>query len=84
MKHLPLLFLVLSACATNRFAYNEAESCPGPQMSKDQMDSGAVRCRAMCSSYARDFASYDTDCRCRCAPAHGGYRPTKRTWTNET
>jgi hypothetical protein len=65
----------MSCATTSSTGYAEAESCPAA-MSEEQRDSGRVRCTAMCSSYARDFASFDDDCKCRCAPAvGGGYRP---------
>jgi hypothetical protein len=78
-----VLFVVLLSvgCATtsNPYAYNEMESCPSA-MSDEQHMSGVVRCRALCSSYARDFAEYTPDCKCWCAPASGpgGYRAKPR------
>lgn len=73
-----VVVLLWSACATgNRYAYAEMEACPA-SMSEGEHESGVVRCRAMCSSYARDFAEYDDHCNCRCAPGAngGGYRPS--------
>ena len=69
------------SCATtasNPHAYAEMEACPS-SMTDEQHQSGVVRCRALCSSYGRDFAEYRADCRCMCMPgagrANGGYRP---------
>ena len=80
MKYLFCAVLLTMACATvsdNPYAYNEMDSCPS-RMSDEQQYSGVVRCRAMCSSYGRDFAEYDAQCRCWCMPgmgkAGGGYR----------
>ncbi len=73
----PLLLSLSSlACATvkqNPYAYQELDSCPA-SMSEEQHYSGVVRCRAMCSSYARDFAEFTADCRCWCAPSSPGGR----------
>jgi len=69
--------LLLAACATvTSSSYEEMTQCPAA-MTEEQHASGVVRCTAMCSSYARDFAEYDsTDCKCRCMPAYGGgYKP---------
>ncbi len=67
------LSLLVSCASSARYAYEESESCP-VAMTEEQHESGVVRCRAMCSSYARDFAEFDAECKCRCAPPGGGYR----------
>jgi hypothetical protein len=79
MKLIAVVALLAVSCATtNPYAYDEADACP-PNMSEEQHESGVVRCRAMCSSYAREFAEFDAECKCRCAPATGGgYRPQVR------
>ena len=70
-----LALLAVSCATTPSTGYEELASCPAA-MDDEQRASGAVRCRAMCSSYARDFSSFDDDCKCRCMPAYGGgYRP---------
>ena len=76
MKLLSLAAVVLVSCATTgAYRYEESESCPA-NMDEKGHASGAVRCAAMCSSYARNFAEYTDDCKCFCAPASGsGYRP---------
>lgn len=72
MKSLLAGVVLLVSCASPaRYAYQETEMCPAV-MSEQEHNSGVVRCRAMCSSYARDFAEFGSDCRCRCAPAGGG------------
>jgi len=78
--------MLLVGCATtattNPYQYDELQQCP-VSMTEEQRSSGVVRCRAMCSSYGRDFDSYTDDCKCWCAPAHGGggKRPvTKAPW----
>lgn len=77
MKKMMVLVGLLMACATvpaNRYQYQEMQACPAV-MDDEMRESGAVRCRALCSSYAKDFASYDDDCKCRCkgGPSnHGG------------
>ncbi|TAL42474.1 MAG: hypothetical protein EPN91_08825 [Salinibacterium sp.] len=63
-----LALLLMLGCATVRSTYEESSECP-VVMTEEQHASGVVRCRALCSSYARDFSSYDTDCKCRCRPA---------------
>jgi hypothetical protein len=81
MRTLMLMLLTTAACATtsNPYSYEEMSSCP-PSMDAEEHQSGVVRCRAMCSSYAREFAEYDHECKCRCAPAAGGgYRPQAGT-----
>jgi len=73
MKRLLIILFSFASCAaTSRYSYEESPTCP-VQMTEEQHASGAVRCRAMCSSYGRDFASFDPDCKCRCAPAQGVY-----------
>lgn len=74
-----LLVLLTSCATTSRYAYEELDSCPA-RMTPEQRLSGVVRCRAMCSSYARDFAEFTDECGCFCAPApgQGGYRPQAR------
>lgn len=70
----PLLLSLSTGCATvkqNPYAYHELESCPA-SMTEEQHRSGVVRCRAMCSSYSRDFAEFTADCRCWCAPSSQG------------
>lgn len=77
MKTLAAFVLLSLSCATtsNPYSYEEMAQCP-PSMDEEQHESGVVRCRAMCSSYAREFAEFDHECKCRCAPpAGGGYRP---------
>lgn len=70
-----------AACATvSPYAYDEAAECPA-HMTSEGHESGVVRCRAMCSSYARDFADYTSDCKCWCAPASGSHRAAP-TYTN--
>lgn len=72
MKRL-LAVVALMSCAT--VPTHEEESCPSP-MSDSQAARGAMECRALCSSYARDFAAFASDCKCYCMPAKGsGYRP---------
>jgi hypothetical protein len=72
------LLLMVSCARVNKYAYEELDGCPAP-MSEEQHESGVVRCRALCSSYARDFAEFDADCKCRCAPSGGGgYRAKPR------
>lgn len=96
MKKLILtLFLAVSACATTQAStnpndYQESQTCP-TVMSEEGHLSGVVRCRAMCSSYARDFAEYTDDCKCWCAPAGGaskGYgtpqRPNQNGYNNQS
>lgn len=65
MKLLP--FLLLLACATT--PYRETEECPS-HMTQSEHASGAVRCRAECSSWGRDFEDYRLDCACVCKPKH--------------
>lgn len=80
MRALILAAFLLVGCATapTPYGYEEMSSCPAA-MDAEQKESGVVRCRAMCSSYARDFATYDDDCKCRCAPQfQGGYRPQQK------
>lgn len=78
MKKLLLSVALLMSCAASQYAFHEAETCP-VSMTEDQKASGRVRCAALCSSYARDFASFDDDCKCRCAPQFGGgYRPNAK------
>jgi hypothetical protein len=81
MKYLLGSLLLLSCAPTNRYAYAEMDACPAP-MSEEQHESGVVRCRAMCSSYARDFGEFDSDCKCRCGPSGGGQyqKPSQKTW----
>jgi hypothetical protein len=65
--------LAVCSCATtkqNQYAYEEMDSCPS-QMTEQQHYSGVVRCRALCSSYARDFVQFGDDCKCFCAPPGG-------------
>lgn len=72
MKKL-IAVLMLASCATvgpNPYAYEEAASCPRG-MTEDEHLSGTVRCRALCSSYGRDFDQYGKDCRCFCRPSAG-------------
>lgn len=90
MKNLILAVFLLAGCATVGQGGYEAEQCPAV-MTPAQKESGVVRCRAMCSSYARDFSSFDDDCKCRCKPAvGGGYRPQEqfkvkqKSFSNET
>lgn len=89
MKKLLVLVGLLLGCATVGHGYAEMDQCPA-LMTEEQRESGIVRCRSMCSSYARDFAEFDAECKCRCAPATGGgYRPKQqfkvpRQRTNET
>lgn len=72
MKKLFLAVLVITSCATNQYAFSELNSCPAV-MDSQQYQSGVVRCRAECSSYARDFYLYsEKDCKCYCQPAMGG------------
>ena len=84
MKYIVLSSLLALSCATvkqNPYAYEEMDSCPA-SMDEQQHLSGVVRCRAMCSSYGRDFAEYGGDCRCYCAPASPVFRqpaPQKRS-----
>jgi hypothetical protein len=83
---LALLSMLLSCASSNQYAYSEMDSCPS-SMTEEQHESGVVRCRAMCSSYARDFAEFDAECKCRCAPGAGagGYRAKpkqSRPWTD--
>jgi hypothetical protein len=41
-------------------------------MTAEEHASGVVRCRAMCSSYARDFDNYSAaTCKCFCKPERG-------------
>lgn len=75
MRRLIAVLAFLSCATVAPSTYEEADACPVP-MTEEQRASGAVRCRAMCSSYARDFAAFEDDCKCRCQPARGGgYRP---------
>ena len=75
MKKILIMLCLVSACATvgsntNPYAYEEAPSCPA-RMDSQQFESGLVRCRALCSSYARDVDRFDKDCKCYCKPARG-------------
>lgn len=68
-----LALSLLSGCATTSYA--ELDQCPAV-MDEEQKASGVVRCRAMCSSYNRDFDSFGDDCHCNCASKVGSsYRP---------
>lgn len=71
-----LVAVLLVSCAAGPYAWRESESCPSP-MTEEEHASGAVRCRAMCSSYGRDVVRFDDACRCYCAPA-GGYAPQQK------
>jgi hypothetical protein len=65
--------LLLVACATaipNPYAHNELVECPA-QMTREQAESGIVRCRAECASWNRDMMQYTYDCKCVCKPAVG-------------
>ena len=74
MKHALILSLLAAGCATVPVAdtnsYEELQSCPS-QMTESQARSGIVRCTALCSSYARDFASFGLDCKCYCGGPGG-------------
>lgn len=76
MKYVIAVWWLCLSCASakNQYAYQELEQCPAA-MSEEQHYSGVVRCRALCSSYGRDFAEFGADCRCYCAPAPHRYRP---------
>jgi len=77
MKRLLLILFSLASCAAiHPSGYEEAETCPSP-MTQSQAESGIVRCRALCSSYARDFAGFGLDCKCYCrgSAGQGGYVP---------
>ena len=72
MKKLFLAALLVIGCATvspltNQQQY-EMDTCPN-LMTEEQQLSGAIRCRAMCSSEGRDMALYDDNCKCFCQPA---------------
>lgn len=72
MKTLLIAVLLLVGCATvapltNQQQY-EMDTCPN-LMTDEMRESGAIRCRAMCSSEARDMAYYTDDCKCFCQPA---------------
>lgn len=77
MRLLHVLILVAGCATTSKYSYEELESCP-TFMNEQQHLSGVVRCRALCSSYARDFAEYGDDCRCWCAPPPGVRKPSQQ------
>lgn len=94
MKKILLAAMLMVGCATvqaqqNPYDYQEMSSCPS-KMDEEQQLSGTVRCRAMCSSYGRDFAEYSADCKCWCKPdgrthGHGGYSvPNQNGYPNQT
>jgi len=62
------LLCLLMGCATAK--YDEAASCPGPNMTEPEYKSGYVRCRAECASWGRDIYAYDDACRCICKAKH--------------
>jgi hypothetical protein len=71
-----LLLSLLGGCTTS--SYSEMDQCPA-YMDEEQKASGAVRCRAMCSSYGRDFDSFGDDCHCNCVGKVGSaYRPVTK------
>lgn len=75
MLKLAAVLMTLSCATSSRYGYSELADCPA-RMDEEQHMSGVVRCRAMCSSYARDFAEYGADCKCRCvAPGNSGRPP---------
>lgn len=77
VKKMLVLVGLLVGCATvnpNPHAYQEMTSCP-VMMDEQQKLSGTVRCRALCSSYARDMALYDDNCKCWCEPPGGKKQP---------
>jgi len=60
-----LAVLMLAACAT--IPAGDEPPCPYP-MSEDQLRSGVMQCRALCSSWGRDIDHFRTDCKCVCRP----------------
>lgn len=76
------LALLLISCAAmpvpHSNAYEELVSCP-VDMSQEQLDSGAVRCRADCASWGRGFVEFRFDCKCVCAP-----KPGMRLWSPQS
>lgn len=70
MKRLLVVLFSLASCAAVQ-SRPEAEVCPSP-MSNAQYMSGAMQCRALCSSYGRDYEAFDLQCRCICQPEKRG------------
>ncbi len=83
MRAMVMMVMLLVSCATapvtSPSSYEELATCPST-MTQEQASSGAVRCQALCASYGRDYADFDSACRCVCAPKPGSVR----AWGSET
>lgn len=75
-----LLLCLLLSCATVG-NYNEGD-CPS-MMSREEHASGSVRCRALCSSYARDFDYYTDKCECVCKKQNQTKQQPGSNYTNQ-
>lgn len=61
-----LFMMLLIGCASvPQSKWQEAPQCPA-HMTDAEYSSGAVRCRAECASWGRDYHMFMNDCRCVC------------------